>query len=238
MHIGREDDDRERGIGATSGSCSVSPGFGDRQDTPLECPRLCAAALPIPAVSYATHPRQLAAEPIAEDMYATPAATSPKLAFKAVSATQLGDFSAGLAVKCQLKTCGGFAGIRSLTIAFVKVSKKGTFKVSGDLFTAEDKKIGTETVTWGVRVREAGEGQVTTHAKIGGYEAVTDSCIAVSELVPGHGQRLRVTSACAFRALGELRSLGGRANLGAYPRRLSGCGPYRGEGTGCPREGT
>jgi hypothetical protein len=141
----------------------------------------------IPAATYAAQPRQLAARPIAEDMYATPASTSPKVSFEAVSATQLGDFSAGLAVKCQSTTCGGFAGIRSLTMTSVKVSKKGTFKVSGDLLTAENKKIETETVTRRFVSARLVKGTVTTHAEIGGYEGVTDSYIAVSELVPGHG---------------------------------------------------
>jgi hypothetical protein len=69
----------------------------------------------------------------------------------------------------------------------VKVWKEGTFKASGDLFTAEHKKIGTETVTGRFVSARLVKGRVTTHAKIAGHEGVTDSYIAISVLVPGHG---------------------------------------------------
>ena len=79
--------------------------------------------------------------------YSTPITGSPPVSFKAGSRTKLTDFSAGLALKCTLKTCGGFGGVRSFTRNSVKVSKKGTFKVSGNILTVNNKKLGTETVT-------------------------------------------------------------------------------------------
>jgi hypothetical protein len=94
------------------------------------------------------------------------------------TSTKLTDFSAGLALKCKLKTCGGFGGIKSLTRTSVKVSKTGTFKVSGDILAVNNKKLGTETVTGKFVSATTVTGKVTTHANLGQYTGVTKSYTA------------------------------------------------------------
>ena len=115
----------------------------------------------------------LAAKPKAGYTYSTPGPTSPSVYFNSVSAKKLTDFSAGLALKCRSTTCGGFGGIRSLTSNSVKVSKKGTFKVSGKILTVNNKKIGTEIVTGKFAGATKVKGTVTTHANLGEYKGVT-----------------------------------------------------------------
>lgn len=122
----------------------------------------------------------LAAKPKAKPgyTYSTPSAVSPSVFFKAGTRTRLIEFSAGLALKCKTKTCGGFGGVRSLTRNSVKVSKKGTFKVSGDILTVNNKKLGTETVTGKFVSATKVTGKVTTHINLGQYKGVTKSYTA------------------------------------------------------------
>jgi hypothetical protein len=115
----------------------------------------------------------LAAKPKANYTYSTASSGSPSVFFKAASRTKLTDFSAGLALKCKSTTCGGFGGIKSLTRSSVKVSRKGTFKVSGDILTESNKKLGTETVTGKFVSATKVTGKVTTHANLGQYKGVT-----------------------------------------------------------------
>jgi hypothetical protein len=122
----------------------------------------------------------LAAKPTAGHTYSTPGAASPSVYFKAVSAKKLTDFSAGLALECKSKTCGGFGGIRSLARNSVKVSKTGTFKVSGNILAVNNKKLGTETVTGKFVSATKVTGTVTTHANLGQYKGVTKSYTATS----------------------------------------------------------
>jgi hypothetical protein len=117
----------------------------------------------------------LAAKPKAGYAYSTPSTGSPSVFFRAVSGTKLTDFSAGLALKCKSKTCGGFGGIRSFTRSSVKVSNAGTFKVSGNILAVNDKKLGTETVTGKFVSATKVTGTVTTHANLGQYKGVTKS---------------------------------------------------------------
>jgi hypothetical protein len=117
----------------------------------------------------------LAAKPKAGYTYSTPGPTSPSVYFDAVSAKKLTDFSAGLALKCKAKTCGGFGGVKSLTSNSVKVSKTGTFKVSGNILTVNNKKLGTEIVTGKFAGATKVTGTVTTHASLGEYKGVTKS---------------------------------------------------------------
>jgi hypothetical protein len=120
----------------------------------------------------------LAAKPKAGYTYSTPSIGSPSVFFKATSRTKLTDFSAGLALKCKSKTCGGFGGIKSFTRNSVKVSKKGTFKVSGNILAVNNKKLGTETVTGKFVSATKVTGKVTTHANLGQYKGVTKSYTA------------------------------------------------------------
>jgi hypothetical protein len=122
----------------------------------------------------------LAAKPTAGYTYSTPSATTPSVYFKAVSPAKLTDFSAGLAIKCKSKTCGGFGGIRSFTLTAVKVSKTGTFKVSGNILAVDNKKLGTETVIGKFVSATEVTGEVTTHANLGEYEGVTKSYTATA----------------------------------------------------------
>lgn len=115
----------------------------------------------------------LAATPKAGYTYSTPSATSPSVYFNAVSAKKLADFSAGLALQCKSKTCGGFGGIKSLTSNSVKVTKTGTFKVSGKILAINNKKLGTESVTGKFVSATKVTGKVTTHANLGEYKGVT-----------------------------------------------------------------
>jgi len=115
----------------------------------------------------------LAAKPNAGYTYSTPSTGSPSVFFKSVSGTKLTDFSAGLALKCKLKTCGGFGGIKSFTRNSVRVSKTGTFKVSGNILAVNNKKLGTETVTGKFVSATKVRGTVTTHANLGQYKGVT-----------------------------------------------------------------
>jgi hypothetical protein len=122
----------------------------------------------------------LAAKPTAGHTYSTSSATTPSVYFKAVSHTKLADFSAGLALKCKLKVCGGYGGIKSFTLTAVKVSKAGTFKVSGNILSVNNKKLGTETVTGKFVSATKVTGKVTTHANLGDYEGVTKSYTATA----------------------------------------------------------
>jgi hypothetical protein len=118
----------------------------------------------------------LAAKPIAGYTYYTPS-TSVSVYFKAVNATKLTDFSAGLALHCK-SNCGGFGGVRSFTSKSVRVSKAGTFKASGNILTVANKKLGTETVTGRFVTATKVTGKVTTHANLGQYQGVTKSYTA------------------------------------------------------------
>lgn len=122
----------------------------------------------------------LAAKPTAGDTYSTPSASTPSVYFKASSAKKLTDFSAGLALKCKSKTCGGFGGIKSFTRNSVKVSKTGTFTVSGSILAVNNKKLGTETVTGKFVSATEVTGKVTTHANLGQYKGVTKTYTATA----------------------------------------------------------
>lgn len=126
----------------------------------------------------------LAAKPKAGYTYSTPSTGSASVFFKAVSRTKLTDFSAGLAIKCKSKTCGGFGGVKSFTRNSVKISKKGTFKVSGNILTVNNKKLGTETVTGKFVSATKVTGKVTTHANLGQYKGVTKSYTATGTPSP------------------------------------------------------
>ncbi len=115
----------------------------------------------------------LAAKPKSGYTYSTPSTGSPSVYFNAVGAKKLTDFSAGLALKCKSKTCGGFGGIKSLTSNSVKVSKTGTFKVSGKILTVNNKRLGTEIATGKFVSATKVKGTVTTHANLGEYKGVT-----------------------------------------------------------------
>lgn len=120
----------------------------------------------------------LAAKPKVGYTYSTPSIGSPSVFFKATGRTKLTEFSAGLALKCKSKTCGGFGGIKSFTRNSVKVSKKGTFKVTGNILAVNNKKLGTETVTGKFVSATRVTGKVTTHANLGQYKGVTKSYTA------------------------------------------------------------
>lgn len=120
----------------------------------------------------------LAAKPKAGDIYSTPSASTPSVYFKAASPTKLTDFSAGLSLKCKSKVCGGFGGVRSLTDTSVRVSKAGTFEVSGSILAVDDKKLGTETVTGKFVSATFVTGKVATHANLGQYKGVTKTYTA------------------------------------------------------------
>jgi hypothetical protein len=120
----------------------------------------------------------LAATPKAGYTYITPSTASPSVYFKAASAKKLTGFSAGLALKCKAKTCGGFGGVKSLAKNSVKVSKSGTFKVSGNILTVSNKKLGTEVVSGKFVSATKVKGKVTTHANLGPYKGVTESYTA------------------------------------------------------------
>jgi hypothetical protein len=127
----------------------------------------------------------LAAKPKAGYAYYTSATGGPSVYFKAVSARKLTDFSAGLALRCTLKTCGGFGGVRSFTRNSVKVSRTGTFTVSGNILTVNNKKLGTETVTGRFVNATTVTGKVTTHANLGQYKGVTRSYTAIGVRTSG-----------------------------------------------------
>lgn len=120
----------------------------------------------------------LAAKPKTGDIYSTPSASTPSVYFKAASPGKLTEFSAGLALKCKSKVCGGFGGIKSFTRTSVKVSKTGTFKVSGNILAVNDKKLGTETVTGRFVSATTVRGKVTTKANLGQYKGVTKTYTA------------------------------------------------------------
>jgi hypothetical protein len=115
-----------------------------------------------------------AAKPTAAYTYSTASGSSPSVYFKAVSSKKLTDFSAGLALKCKAKTCGGYGGIKSFSRTSVKVTKKGTFEVSGNILAVNNKKLGTETVTGKFLSATEVTGKVTTHANLGQYKGVTE----------------------------------------------------------------
>jgi hypothetical protein len=119
----------------------------------------------------------LAAAPKPGYTYSTPSGVSPSVYFRALSKRKLTDFSAGLALKCK-SSCGGFGGVRSFTLMSVKVSKKGKFKVRGNILAVNNKKLGTETVTGRFVSATEVKGKVTTHANLGQYVGVTKSYIA------------------------------------------------------------
>jgi hypothetical protein len=87
-------------------------------------------------------------------------------------------FSAGMALKCKVSACGGFGGVRSFTRASVKVSNKGTFKVTAKILAVNNKKLGTQTVTGKFVSPTKVKGKVTTHANLGQYKGVTKSYTA------------------------------------------------------------
>jgi hypothetical protein len=120
----------------------------------------------------------LAAKPKAGYVYRTPSTRSPSVFFKAVSGSKLTEFSAGLALKCKLKTCGGFGVIRSFSRGSVEVSKTGTFKVSRNILAVNNKKLGTETVTGRFMSATKVTGKVTTRANLGQYKGVSKSYTA------------------------------------------------------------
>jgi hypothetical protein len=103
---------------------------------------------------------------------------SPAVSFRAVSGTKLTGFSAGLAVRCKTRSCGGFGGIKSFTRSSVTVSATGTFTVSGAILSVKNKKLGTETVTGKFVSPTKVTGTVTTHATLGSYVGVTKSYTA------------------------------------------------------------
>jgi hypothetical protein len=120
----------------------------------------------------------LAAKPKPGYTYSTPSGASASVYFKSVSAKKLTEFSAGLALKCRVKVCGGFGGIKSFTRNSVKVSKAGTFKVSGNILAVNNKKLGTEVVTGKFVSPTKVKGKVTTHANLGQYKGVTKNYTA------------------------------------------------------------
>jgi hypothetical protein len=120
----------------------------------------------------------LAAKPKAGYTYSTPSTANPSVFFKSASSKKLTDFSAGLALKCKLKVCGGIGGIKSFTRTSVKVSKTGTFKVTGNILAVNNKKLGTETVTGKFVSATKVKGKVETHANLGQYKGVTESYTA------------------------------------------------------------
>ncbi len=121
----------------------------------------------------------LAAKPKAGSVYSsTPSAKSPSVYFKAASAEKLTSFSAGLALKCKEKVCGGFGGIRSFSRNSVAVSKTGTFKVTGNILAVDNKKLGTEVVTGKFVSATEVKGTVTTHANLGQYVGISESYTA------------------------------------------------------------
>ena len=134
---------------------------------------LAAGALLLLAVSIA-----LAAKPKANYTYSTPTGSSPNVYFQAKNGKKLINFDAGMALKCTVKVCGGFGGIKSFTRASVKVSKKGTFKVSGKIVTEADKKLGTQTVTGRFVSPTEVKGKVATHLQLGQYKGVTEKFTA------------------------------------------------------------
>lgn len=133
-----------------------------------------------PALLLAGAVGALAAKPTAGAIYSTPSTATPSVYFKAVSATKLSELSAGLAIKCKSKICGGFGGIKSFTRTAVRVSKTGSFKVSGDILAVNNKKLGTETVTGRFVSATTVKGKVTTHANLGQYVGVTKSYTATA----------------------------------------------------------
>ncbi len=138
------------------------------------CPIVAATLLALFAVVGIA----LAAKPKAGYTYRTPGAASPSVSFNAVSRKKLTDFSAGLALKCKSTTCGGYGGIKSFSRKSVKVSKKGTFKVTGNILSYDNKKLGTETVTGKFVSATKVKGKVTTHANLGQYKGVTEKYTA------------------------------------------------------------
>jgi hypothetical protein len=109
----------------------------------------------------------LAAKPKTGSTYSSPSTRSPSVFFKAASAKKLLKFSASEAIKCGPKV-GGFGGIESQTAKSVKVSKGGTFKVSGGIYGAalggkHGKKLGTQTVTGKFVSSTTVRGKVTTN---------------------------------------------------------------------------
>jgi hypothetical protein len=133
----------------------------------------------------------IAAKPKAGYTYSN-GSSSPSVFFKAGSAKKLVEFSAGLAIKCNSNSCGGFGGVEGFTSNSVKVASNGTFKVSGGIFGAapggkHGKKLGTETVTGKFVSSTEVKGKVTTHISLGsgphGYHGVTKSYTAIGRLV-------------------------------------------------------
>ena len=115
----------------------------------------------------------LAARPQAGYRFATSSTSTAGVFFTAASGKRLTGFSANLALKCALKVCGGFGGIKTFGRNSVKVSKHGTFTVRGRILTEADQKIGTETVTGRFVSPTKVKGKVTTHIHLADYRGIT-----------------------------------------------------------------
>jgi len=124
----------------------------------------------------------LAAKPKPHYTFETPSLSSPTVYFRTgASRRKLLMFSAGLAIKCNSSTCGGFGGISSFTRNSVKVTKHGAFKVTGSILGAglpgHQKKLGTETITGKFVTSTEVKGKVTSDITLGtgpsGYHGVT-----------------------------------------------------------------
>lgn len=132
-------------------------------------------ALPLLAVGVA-----LAVKPKGSYQFVAPSTPHhPNVSFvTAQSGKKLVSFQAGLALKCTVKVCGGFGGIKSFSRSSVKVTSTGTFKVSGPILSVTNKKLGTQTVTGKFVSPTKAKGQVTTHAHFGPYQGTTESYTA------------------------------------------------------------
>lgn len=129
----------------------------------------------------------LAAKPMPSYTFSTTGAATPSIYFKTSNTgKKLRMFEAGLAIKCNSSLCGGFGGVSGFNLNSVKVSKHGTFSVSGDILSAgapgHQKKLGTETVTGKFVSATKVTGKVTSQITIGsgpsGYHGVTKSYTA------------------------------------------------------------
>ena len=127
----------------------------------------------------------LAAKPKAHYTYST-GTRSPSVYFQAASPSKLTNFTAGLALKCApVKDCGGFGGVRGLSSRSVRVSKAGTFTVTGNITSVSNKKLGTEKVTGRFVNATTVTGKVTTHITLGPYKGVTKSYTATGAPIVG-----------------------------------------------------
>lgn len=129
----------------------------------------------------------LAAKPKPSSIFTTTGTASPSVYFKTSNTgKKLRMFQAGLAIRCNSSLCGGFGGVSGLTLNSIKVSKHGTFKVTGDILSAgapgHQKKLGTETVTGKFVSATKVTGKVTSNITLGsgpsGYHGVTKSYTA------------------------------------------------------------